>query len=329
MWVRAIVAIVLWLLPNTVFAQTEKRIALLIGNQTYGNEIGRLTNPHNDVAILEKTLKGLGFEVTSVRDAGLAALATAVNAYARRVSEAGPSAVGFFYYSGHGAAEGATNYLIPVDVKTTEIGELWDQSIRLTEITRKLKTEAGNATHFVVFDACRNALKLTRTGSRSLVQSKGFVAVAQENGMLIAYATAEGELASDAGVGAGPYATVLAEEIVKPGVEAVAMFRNVQVRVRTAIGQEPWIGFSALGVVYLTGLAPDPLKAITPPQPGPVAPTRLSEAAEAWDRTKETQSIPAFEAFIRRFGDTYYGDLAKLRLASLKAELDRKRAEEV
>jgi hypothetical protein len=52
-------------------------------------------------------------------------------------------------------------------------------------------------------------LKLTRAGSRALVQSKGFVPVAQENGMLIAYATAEGELASDVGDSAGPYAKSL------------------------------------------------------------------------------------------------------------------------
>ena len=31
-----------------------------------------------------------------------------------------------------------------------------------------------------------------------------------------------------AGVGAGPYAKVLAKEIVKPGIEAVVMFRAVQ-----------------------------------------------------------------------------------------------------
>jgi len=80
-------------------------------------------------------------------------------------------------------------------VKTTEVGELWDHSLRLTEITRKLKVEAGNARHFVVFDACRNTLRLTQPGSRAIVQSKGFIPVAQENGMLIAYATAEGELA--------------------------------------------------------------------------------------------------------------------------------------
>jgi uncharacterized caspase-like protein len=89
------------------------------------------------------------------------------------------------------------------------------------------------------------------------VQSKGFVPVMQENGMLIAYATAEGELASDVGDGAGPYAKVLADEIVKPGVEAVAMFRRVQVRVRSSIGQEPWLGFSALGEVHFAGVQPE------------------------------------------------------------------------
>jgi uncharacterized caspase-like protein len=141
MWVRVAAAIVFILLPTGLYAQ-EKRIALLIGNQAYRSEIGRLANPHIDVALLEKSLKGLGFEVTTVRDAGLDNLHQAVNSYARRVQAAGPNAVGFFYYSGHGAADGSVNYLIPVDVKTTDTGELWDQSLRLTEVTRKLKAEA-------------------------------------------------------------------------------------------------------------------------------------------------------------------------------------------
>jgi hypothetical protein len=57
------------------------------------------------------------------------------------------------------------------------------------------------------------------------VQSKGFVPIAQESGMLIAYATAEVEFASDVGAHAGPYARALAEEIVRPGIESVIMFR--------------------------------------------------------------------------------------------------------
>jgi len=64
--------------------------------------------------------------------------------------------------------------------------------------------------------------------------------------MLIFYATAEVELASDVGTSAGPYANVLAEEIVKSGIEAVTMFRLVQRRVRMTIKQEPYLGFNVM-----------------------------------------------------------------------------------
>jgi hypothetical protein len=44
------------------------------------SEIGKLANPHNDIALLDKALKGLQFEVTLVRDASLGAMHQAVNA---------------------------------------------------------------------------------------------------------------------------------------------------------------------------------------------------------------------------------------------------------
>jgi len=130
MFRAAVVVLLIALLPLPLRAQA--RIALLIGNEAYSTEIGRLANPHNDVALLQQALKGLGFDVVVERDAGLGALTRAVNAYARRLQAAGPNAVGFFYYSGHGASDGNANYLIPVDVKTTETGELWVESLQLT-----------------------------------------------------------------------------------------------------------------------------------------------------------------------------------------------------
>src|SRR4051812_18916033 len=96
-------------------AQAQKRFALLIGNEGYPSAVGRLSNPHNDVALLEVSLKRLGFEVAVLRDAGLAALHQAVNAHVRRLREAGANVIGFLYFSGHGASDGVANYLIPVD----------------------------------------------------------------------------------------------------------------------------------------------------------------------------------------------------------------------
>ncbi len=160
-------------------ANAEKRLALLIGNQGYTNEIGPLANPHNDVALLEKAIKRLGFEVWTVRDAGFIDMHQAVNAHVRRLREAGSNAVGLFYYAGHGESNSGTNYLIPVDVRSPEEGDLWDRSLRVSEITRILKTEAASAKHFVVLDACRNNLKLRKAGSKALVVPGG--AGAQES----------------------------------------------------------------------------------------------------------------------------------------------------
>ena len=66
------------MLATVPTALAEKRIVLLIGNEAYTTEIGKPANPHNAVALLEQTFRGLGFEVVTVRDAGLGALTRAV-----------------------------------------------------------------------------------------------------------------------------------------------------------------------------------------------------------------------------------------------------------
>jgi uncharacterized caspase-like protein len=215
----AVVIGVVGILCRLPDARAQQRFALLIGNQVYAPAIGVLTNPHNDVATLEKALKQVGFDVTTVIDASYSQINRAVNAHIRKLSTVPDGAVGFFYFSGHGAQNKDTgvNYLIPIDVDTVD-AELWDASVRLKAIMDTLKDNAPNATHFIVFDACRNSLRLREPTSKALVQAKGFEPVRMAPGMLVAYATAEGETASDLGEGVGPYARVLAQEILKPGL---------------------------------------------------------------------------------------------------------------
>jgi formylglycine-generating enzyme required for sulfatase activity len=117
--VRVIIAIVLWLLPASAFAQAEKRIALLIGNKDYKTGVGALTNPLNDIRIVGDALKSVGFEVLKpVENAQRSAMLIAIHAFAAKLKVAGPDAVGFLYYSGHGIASAGENYL-------SEAGEAW------------------------------------------------------------------------------------------------------------------------------------------------------------------------------------------------------------
>jgi hypothetical protein len=50
-------------MPAPALAQTEKCIALLIGNKDYKAGVGSLTNPLNDIRIVGDALKSVGFEL--------------------------------------------------------------------------------------------------------------------------------------------------------------------------------------------------------------------------------------------------------------------------
>jgi hypothetical protein len=104
---------------------------------------------------------------------------------------------------------------------------------------------------------------------------------------------------------------VLAEEIVKPGIEAVVMFRIVQRRVRVAINQAPYLSFNAIGDVYF-GDKPD----LSPATPDPLL--RLREAEKTWASAKDLTSIVALEDFVARYQDTSYAALARARIEALR-----------
>src|SRR5262249_42026700 len=84
------------------------------------------------------------------------------------------------------------NYLIPVDVGNADNAEIWTNSVDLREIVNRLREQSPDAMHYVIFDACREELHLTREGTKAL-ERKGFVPVANVSGVMIAYATAPGQ----------------------------------------------------------------------------------------------------------------------------------------
>ncbi len=146
-------------------AQSEPRLALLIGNQDYPAEPGRLRRPHRDVATLETALEAAGFLVEVERDADAERIRRAVAAFAGRLDAAGDDAVGFFYYAGHGAvalSEGRRrNFMLPAGAAVSSAADVALSGVRLDAAIDALEN-ADAATLFVVYDACRNSF--LRTG---------------------------------------------------------------------------------------------------------------------------------------------------------------------
>ena len=84
----------------------------------------------------------------------------AILAFAAKLETAGPDAVGFLYYSGHGIASAGENYLIPIDIEEPTTVELSVQGVQRSEVLAILRGEAPNAAHYLVLDACRNDLQV-------------------------------------------------------------------------------------------------------------------------------------------------------------------------
>jgi uncharacterized caspase-like protein len=245
--------------PSTYLAGKEqpasipsgRRLALVIGNQKYAHSVGQLDNPHKDIELVGNALKAIGFEIVPpVKDATRDQILIAVLDFGEQLKAAGPEAIGFIYYSGHGAAIAGQNYIIPVDAEEPSSRILQVKGVSQSEILGKLQETAPAAAQYIVMDACRNNLGGSRGG-------KGFVAVDNRPGMLIAFATEPGHTASDTGKYGGPYANALATELRKRGQTDLIMFHNVRIQVMTDTNDDqiPWVqdGIRTRSRVFFAG----------------------------------------------------------------------------
>ena len=308
-----------------LYAKSPARLALLIGNQSYTDKVGPLKNPHNDVDIVAASLKKLGFKVQVLKDASYRKMDIALRRHVDRIRRAGDGAISFFYYSGHGVANPETkrNFLLPVDVTEADDANIWYEAFQQNEIINRLVKDADNAIHYVIFDACRDELNLTGPRSKSLGQNKGFVAVDDTSGILIAYATAPGRTASDGGGKGGPYANALAVELLKPGIEAVTMFRNVQIKVKQSIGQDPWLSFPALPPVYLAG---ENAIAEKPPSARALPPSFAEQTEIAyWNSVKDSDDPALLRSYLEQFPNGAFAGLARLLADRLEVRQRQKK----
>ena len=95
--------------PMASHAQTERREALVLGDQSYGGS-QQLKNPCRDAQAVGAMLKGVGFQVVSACDLKLLPMGRAIRDFSERLDE---NTVAILYYSGHGVEVNGQNYLLP------------------------------------------------------------------------------------------------------------------------------------------------------------------------------------------------------------------------
>jgi uncharacterized caspase-like protein len=132
-------------------AQTERRVALVIGNGTY-EEAGTLANPVNDALDIAAKLRDVGFEVIEAHDLGKRDLERKIGEFSDALDGAG---TGLFYYAGHGLQVDGRNFIVPVDAKLDVPAKLRLETVQIDDILDIM--EQQTKTSLVFLDACRNS----------------------------------------------------------------------------------------------------------------------------------------------------------------------------
>jgi formylglycine-generating enzyme len=237
------IAFFLLLMLPVISICAENRTALVIGNSDY-RYVAKLRNPKNDAADISHVLKVLGFEVTTLVDAGQMAMEEAVLEFTRSLRSGG---TGLFFYAGHGVQYDGENFLLPVDADIESDFQLRYKAVSANFVLDAMEA-AGNSLNMVFLDACRdNPLP---SGVRST--GRGLSVVSAPKGSIVVYSTAPGDVAEDGAGRNGTFTGALLKYLSTPDIEMKRMLDSVfmDVAVTTREKQTPWLHSSFYGEFY-------------------------------------------------------------------------------
>lgn len=249
-----------------------RRVALVVGNGNY--QRAPLANPTHDAHDFAERLRRLGFEVIARENVTAREFGGLLGQFKARLEG---SAVGLFFYAGHGVQVRGENYLPGVDEQIRSEEDVPSQSLpvrQVVEVIEGAKVPLG----LLFLDACRDNpfARSTRSGAHGLSK------VEAAAGMLISFATRPGSVAQDGdGQRNGLYTGQLLSAIEAAGDQPVEMMlKRVAAGVRSASKgqQDPWIEGSLTGDFCFRSCAGEALAMAAPSASSPASVAKITPA---------------------------------------------------
>jgi uncharacterized caspase-like protein len=329
-FVATVAAAVMLICFGVLPGHADKRVALVIGNGDY-QHADKLANPVTDARRLRDALAKLGFEIVYGENLGKQALERTIGRFANVATDAD---VALVYFAGHGATFGDIPYVVPVDAQFSSFGEVPYELVPVETLIGELRRAKG--VRIAILDACRDDTaerELKRVAARGGEITRGLARVKNPEGLILAYATQYLSTAADGDPnGDSPFTTALLNNIATPGLDVKELFFKVgsEVISSTKGGQRPEISVSFYDFYTLVpaGPTPVPLAPMPPasdatPGAASVGPAR-SESGEAaleltfWNSIKNDRNPRLFEAYLKRYPNGTFADIAKINLDELK-----------
>ena len=208
-----------------------------------------------------------------------------------------------FYYAGHGMQVKGRNYLLPVDAQISSEASARSESIDLEQVLDHL-SNAGSSFNLVILDACRN----NPFERRFRGSTGGLAQVDAPKGTLIAFATAPGKVAMDGEGKNSTYTTALLRTMAEPGLSVESMFKRVRGEVARVTNDQqiPWESSSLTGDFYFVASAQIRNE-------GKVGEAELL----FWQSIKDSSDAADFTAYLRKYPNGQFADIARNRLKKL------------
>jgi hypothetical protein len=292
------------LLAPGVQSAAETRVALIIANGAYAGGAPALPNPVADGKLMASTLKSVGFaSVTLLTNANRMTMERALRTFA---GEAEKADVAVVYYAGHGIESNGENYLIPVDAALANDRDLDIEAVKLSTMTSMV--EGARRMRIIILDACRTPPAGMRRTSATRSIGRGLAAVEPAGDSLVVYSAKAGTVAADGKGANSPFAAALSRRLVEPGREINLLFRQVRDDVLASTGrvQEPFTYGSLSSEQFY----------FVPPR---AAVQGHDLESETWALCRDARTPAPCEAYLKRFASGRYAELARTRLADVKA----------
>ena len=292
-------------------SQVQARLALVIGNSTYAQ--APLANPANDARSLATSLEAAGFSVTRVIDQNKEEMKAQVLAFSSLLQAS--KQPGVFYFAGHAVQMDWRNYLLPVNQQFASADDVRKNALDITELVRALDS-AKNGINIIILDACRD-----NPFSKGGQVPKGLTQMDAPTNTFLAYATAPGQTARDAGSGNnGLYTEFLLKELTKDGVKIEDAFKRVRLGVRLASKGEqiPWEVTSLENDFYFR--SPLQSRKLTDKDVEEEFETQLTE----WQAVRAARDVAKVEDYLRKYPSGKFSELAHHRLERLLAAQEQR-----
>lgn len=275
-----------------------KRVALIIGNANYPGE-GILPNPGMDADRVAQAATKAGFDVTIVKDRGLAQFKADLRAFRDKADHA---EIALLYYAGHGVEKDNANYLIPVDARLIDPRDVNDEAVDLADVVGNL---SGAERRVIILDACRDNPFRNKWADKSRSYRNGLGEMNLPFNSLVLYSTDVGMRASDN----SSFAEALSKRMTQAGLALDRLGTEVSEDVRKSTsGQQ---------VPYTAGKLDGNWKNIYFVAPASL-PVDLSTQDETdWIQAKRLNSVESYRNYKRVHPTGKYYTAAQERLDDL------------